>query len=1274
MKVQYLFFTILFSTILFAQNHRSITWSNEIDIVQVDSLTQVLNFTNAIYRPEMSDNLVFFEKIPIEDDQIDLDLLNVKYLNVEESESLKISHSKLDQSINYDYFIGTEKKQSFLFFYLEPFRKVNDSIQKVSEFTINILPQKKKSSSKNNSYVSNSILSSGDWYKISVNESGLHKLDYNFLNEMGVDPGSINPKNIRIYGNKSGVLKEGDFEIDDLSELSILVFGENDGVFDEDDLILFYGQSPDTWSYDGNKFIHQKNIYSDETCYFVCFDIGEGKRIPIIENNNVLENLIMHYDAYLFHEEDLYNLVNTGRQWFGESFSFNYLQSFNTPVNNWNMDTLLFSARLVARSSNSTSFNISFGNSSIGNFPISPIQNNGSNYSSVFVQEYFYPNIFNSTISFNYNNNGNNSAEAWLDYYTLQGRANLASNSGSSQFLFRDVRSIGSNFSSFGIQSNMPSISVWDVTDPINVNSILLNKTNQVFYFTTPHESLREFLVFQDPVQDAFSPQFVEFVPSQNIHAFSNPTYIIVTHPDFLNAANRLANHHINNNNDNVLVATTKEVYNEFSTGSQDISAIRNMLKMFYDRAEDPSQMPKNLLLFGDASFDYKNKLYGVSNYVPTYQSYNSNNIESSFCTDDFFGVLDDGEGHWNGGSNYTDLLDIGIGRIPVTNIADAEAYVDKVISYTSSISRGYWKNKMCFVADDVDDGWEISLVNQADDLASKISNMYSQFNLSKIYIDSYQQSLSSGSQRYPEAQNDLRNIIEEGVLLVNYVGHGGEVGWASERILELSDINGFTNFNKLPVFITATCEFTRYDDATRVSAGEYLLLNPNGGAIGLYSTSRTVTASETYNLVNSLYDFLPDKNSNYTFGESICLAKNNLGNTNYVVRKFSFFGDPNLKLSHPKFNIQTTSIELLDSLNQVIPVSNNEFENDTISSLSHVRVFGQVLDNTSLLNSFNGQLNVSVYGKSDSLITLNNDEVVNNAGIPIEPFKYELQSNIIYNGLATVEDGNFSFEFIVPKDINYQYGTGKLSYYASDPVLGEANGFDKNFYVGGVSDYASIDFEGPQIQLFMNDTNFVSGGYTNSEPQLLALLFDQSGINTVGTGIGHDLTAILDENIVGQFILNDYYESDLDSFQSGRVRYQLNELSEGEHTLRFKAWDVHNNSSIAELSFFVTSNPGLAISHLFNYPNPSSEFTRFVFEHNRAYEDLDVKIDIFSINGKLVKTLSSTIFATGFREESISWNIDSSIDKGIYIYRLTVQSQNDESISQKTEKLIIVR
>ena len=1229
----------------------------------------VLNFNNSFQDESISKNKIYFEKIPITNHKDYLNTSNLKFKTLSETHLNYVNKKSLKKTIDFNHNLVAEGNEKFIYLYFDPF--VIDDFGKISyleSFDVNF--KNKILQHKKNKFVDNSVLNSGTFYKIGVTKTGVHEINYEFLLSNGIDPSNINPKNISIFGNPAGQLEEGNYQIDDLEELSIEVISQSDEIFSNSDKIIFYGQSQLKSKYEDGKFVFEKNIYSDTTFYFLSFGDVEGKRVEFTESSNFdnVDYTVDKFDDYYHYENDIFNLVNTGRQWFGESFSFNQFQEF--PLTSQKIDytePIYFSANFAARSSSTTSFDI-FNNGTLIDSPtIQPVSSNSSVfYKTSLSENIFYANSENLDLQIIYNNNGNSSSQSWLDYFSLNFKSNLIFNG--TQFNFRDVLSVGvENNTRFTVAAQNQNPVIWEVTDPVNPKEIQTITKSSSIEFISSTEILKEFVVFNN--SDNFSPVSIKVIPNQNLHGSQSPDFIIVTHPKFLQPANRLAEHHTQNNNTSVLVATTEQIYNEFGSGSQDITAIRNFVKMFYDRAQSSEERPKNVLLFGDASFDYKNKISGLTNFVPTFETTVSNSIQSSFCTDDYFAALDDTDGAWNGGlsnSIYTDKLDIGVGRIPVNTLSDANSYVDKIIHYDSE-SLGLWKNKICFVADDADATWESSLITHADALAEKIDTSYGMFNIDKIYIDSYPQSFNSGSQRYPEAQEDITEIIQEGALVINYVGHGGEIGWASERILELSDINNFTNFNKLPVFITATCEFTRYDDLERVSAGEYLLLNPNGGAVGLFSTSRTVGESPTYNLVNSLYNFLPNRENDMSFGEVLTATKNDSTlSLNTVKRRFSFFGDPNMKLSFPEYKIITQSVELIDSTGQIIEPNFSNTQ-DTINSLSHVLVKGYVAETDSTLIDFNGLMDVVVYDKAKKFTTLNNDGFLN------EPFEYFLQKNIIYNGQVDVINGFFQIEFIVPKDINYEFGMGKFSFYANDSFIGEATGFNKKIVIGGISNNYQLDEIGPEIDLFMNDESFVSGGFTNSSPTLLAKLFDDSGINTVGTGIGHDLTLILDENTSNQIILNDYYQSDLNSFKSGKVIFPFSELDEGSHTLSFKAWDVHNNSNSEFLEFFVIASDDIEIGELSNYPNPCSDFTNFIFEHNRPDELVEATLEIFSFDGNIVKSFSSTEISTGFRN-NVLWQINNSLKSGIYIYRLTLKSQFDDSITQKSDKLIIVR
>ncbi|NTV82937.1 MAG: type IX secretion system sortase PorU, partial [Bacteroidales bacterium] len=625
--------------------------------------------------------------------------------------------------------------------------------------------------------------------------------------------------------------------------------------------------------------------------------------------------------------------------------------------------------------------------------------------------------------------------------------------------------------------------------------------------------------------------------------------------------------------------------------------------------------------------------------------------IVYSIASDDYYGFLD------GPGDN---LLDIGIGRFPVQTVEQATIAVDKIIHYAtnSEIVMKDWRNVLCFVADDEDGNLHL---RQAEEMADYVDTNYGVYNIDKIYVDAFPQASTPGGQRSPEVNLAINNRIDKGCLIMNYTGHGGEVGWGHERFLENSDINSWTNYDHMPIFITATCEFSRYDDPERTSAGEYAYLNPQGGAIAMFTTARATFGGSNFNLNTALFDYMFEENNGeyYRFGDLIRLAKNN-GGVDGNDKKFILLGDPALHLAYPKSDIITTRINDEDV----------SMQPDTLQALKKITIEGEVINSTWNGNiPFNGTVYPIVFDKPSQITTLGSD-----------PTSYqnmfEIQNNILYKGKAQVTDGKFSFTFIVPKDIAYQYGFGKISYYAANDEL-DAHGFYDNIMVGGLDQSVEPDNAGPRIELFMNNPYFVFGGITDENPDMLAYVSDASGINTVGTGIGHDIVATLDGNTEKPIILNEFYESDLDSYTSGTIRYPIYGLEEGLHTLSLKVWDVFNNSTEASIEFTVVSSERFMISELGNYPNPFNDKTSFIFSHNQAEGELDVKLNIYNLNGQIVKTFETSIIPTGYRSQPIDWDgsADSGVPlaKGMYIYRVIVRNEQGQT-DDLAGKLILIK
>lgn len=1165
-----------------------------------------------------------------------------------------------------------EAKKNYVKVEFIPLRKnkISGKFEKLisSKITLqNKTTKQNKSNKAIQTYAQNSVLKTGTWYKLGVWQDAVYKIDYNLLKFMGVDVDNIDPRNIRLYGNGTGMLSEQNSETkpDDLIENKILVFGESDGKFNKEDYIVFFGKGPHSWQTNSpTTYYHKKNIYSDTSYYFITSDLGTGKRMEYTNNNNfVANNISSSYDFLYFYENDLENLVKSGKEWFGEKFENQTSYSFTVSVPNavLNANTTL-KASVAGRSTPASNFAITCQGNQLTLTPPEIGLQYWMDPASVAVGKINFPS---STSDFSVNvvlNKSPNfsSATGWLNYFEIITRASI--DASIQNFSFRDMATVGiGKITQFNIANfNTSNQFILDVTKPYDANLIQLNGT----YFISETSSLKEFYIFTNDKNTLKRPNFVGRVANQNLHGLTTADMIIISPSTFYSESFRLTQLHQQYDNYNIHIVTPEQIYNEFSSGAQDVTAIKYFIKMFYDRAGNSTNYPKHLLLFGDASYDYKSKQNNTK-FIPSYQSENSTSYIDSYVSDDYFGLLDDNESNGLG-----DGVDIAIGRLPVKNTQEAKTVVDKLYSYVErknttaattkqNLSAGDWKNIVCFVADDEDGGLHL---HDADKLAVYVDTNFRDLNVDKIYFDSYKQETSSGGQRYPEVKTAINNRVGKGALIINYTGHGGETGWAHERVLEVGDINNWHNEEKLPLFITATCEFSRFDDPSRTSAGEEVLLKANGGGIGLLTTTRLVFSSPNFVLNQNFYKtvFQKENNATNTIGEVFRRTKNlsaNTYSTNH--RNFSLLGDPAIKLHYPKNKILTTSINGLTI----------QAVTDTLKALSKVTITGIVTNENGVkLPNFNGIIYPTVLDKKTELSTISNDS-------DSPQIKYNLQRNAVYRGKVSVINGDFSFTFIVPKDISYNFGKGRISYFA-ESYNEDANGYNENFIIGGVNNNAVIDEVGPDIKLFMNDEKFVPGSLTNDEPLLLAYLKDENGINTIGAGIGHDIVAVLDNNTEKSIVLNDFYQADLNTYQSGKVIYPFSKLEEGAHSLNFKIWDVYNNSNKSSIDFIVAKSANIALNHVLNYPNPFTTKTKFFFEHNQPFAELNVTIQIFTVSGKLIKTINQTIFTNGFRSDEMEWDgkddFGDKIGRGVYIYKIKISAEDGKSAEQY-EKLVLL-
>ena len=1215
-----------------------------------------VTFENAIHDFSISKVPRFELKRPVTGNhkEIEVRVVNEKYEEVSQEELLVLDFSELPEAIEPAVSLVYQKKQTYAICSFVPLRKnsVTGKVYKLTAFDLDwIIPEQKGivSTPRTLTYADNSVLSSGEWYKIAVVQDGIYKLSFSKLQSMGIDPSNIDPRNIRIYGNGGGMLpmQNSIARHDDLHENSIMVEGESDGIFNNSDYVLFYGKSQEIWTNNGVKFTHEKNLFCDTTFYFITADLGLGKRILPKNSLGSYTKTVTSFNERIIHEKDRSNLIKTGQDWFGEQFGIinTYDFSFQIP----NIDASNSADIQIDFASHSphtpSEFVINVNNVSVSQFDefVTP------GYTSLYAKKTKFdielPSPSSSiNVEINFNKE-NSSALAWLNYIEINARRLLKTNG--TQMHFRDLESIDAGgVARYQLSSSNTNHRIWDVTNPINPLQQQITLSGNTLAFNSESDNLHEYIIYDGTY--FLDPIIKGKIPWQDLHAMKevHPDYIIVTHPKFKEQAEDLAQFHRDEEGFSTVVATTNEIYNEFSSGAQDINAIRGFVKMFYDEASSIDEMPRYLLLFGDGSYDYKDRIAGNSNYVPVYQSKSSLNPTTSYCSDDFYGLLDDAEGESD--SHY---IDIGIGRLTVRTKQEAEEQLSKIKRYYSEETMRPWRNWLLFIGDDEDSD---SHMTQADNVAKRAEEVNKNMNIDKVYLDAYPQVSGAGGERYPEAKEAFNKRIDQGALIVSYMGHGGELGWAHERVLEVPQINGWSNEYAMPLFLTATCEFSRYDDPQRTAAGELVLLNPRGGAIALLTTTRLVYSGGNYSLMDNFFEFgFSQLDSGLTtLGDLVEATKVNTA-SDANSRKFNLLGDPALTLAIPKYNIVTT-----------------EFP-DTMKGLGKVTIRGYVADgNNQKIQDFNGIIYPSVFDKSREVKVLHNDNPSDT-----NYFKFNLQTALIFKGRASVVNGDFEFTFVVPKDVSLEYGNARISYYAENNIS-DATGNETNFLLGGYDENAIEDKQGPDVDLYMNDEAFVFGGLTDESPNILAHIFDDNGLNTSGNGIGHDLVAVLDQNTTNSILLNDYYEAELDDYQKGTINYPFNKLDGGQHTLTLKVWDVYNNSGEANTEFVVAESAELALDHVLNYPNPFTTNTAFYFEHNQPGQGLDVKIEIFTVSGKLIKTLDTFIAENSYRVGPIYWNgldeYGDLIGKGVYIYKLKVAVPSGES-ADYFEKLVIL-
>lgn len=1107
-------------------------------------------------------------------------------------------------------------------------------------------------------YAENSVLSAGKWVKLGVTDDGVYRISRSEMQQMGWSVAEIDPRKIAIFGNGGRMLPErnSDFRYDDLYENAIVVSGESDGIFDADDAVYFYGQGPTRWVYSNlsGRFTHQVNFYTDTVFYFLTVKPDAyGRRMnshPQLPQGD--DRDVVTYLDRVYHEQDIVSLIHSGKEWFGEELSRNQpslTRNFNFSHRVRNRPVHL-NMHIAGRSiTENTFFNIQAnGQTLINDVLLMKLSTSDAiyardSYQSVLIQD----TTDQVQIQVNFVAQSDNS-KAWLNYLRINVWRKLVYEN--RPLSFRNPETVGpGKVSDFIVENNSPGLWLWDVSNPLVPRSIDYGTNESGLHFRVATDSLKEFLLFDPQMARQVASKAAQ--PNQNLHAVQSADMLIVAHPAFLSHAHELAQIHLDDDGLQSQVIDIQEIYNEFGSGAPDPTALRDFVRMVYLRG---NQQLKYLLLFGDASYDYKDRISDNTNFIPTYQATNSLVETQSFVSDDYFGLMGTTEGNEMEG-----ILDIGIGRFPVRNASEAHAMVNKTRHYLSHQpgQTGEWRNNITFMADDGDSNLHL---NQAETLSVQVEVDTPQFNIQKIYLDAYRREAVPGGWRYPAASQALLQKINEGSLIVNYTGHGGINGLSDERVFTITEIEGLKNYDRMPFFITATCEFSRFDNPSFISAGERLLLNPKGGAIALMTTTRLAFAHSNFAINRRVYYsmFNDEKTEIRRLGDIIRLSKNP---TSSFVYNFVLLGNPALRLKYPENKTELTKFN-----HHELPAPF-----DTLRAMAQVSVEGVIKGrNGQIINDFNGYIYPRMFDKKTAYRTLAND----GQSLPASFAQFE---TMLQKGRATVNNGKFEFSFLLPKNIAYQFGRGRISFYAVDTALWtDAGGFYDRLIIGGTDNTVNLDQKGPDIRMYAESPLFKNGDSMIADPVIFIRIDDPQGVHFLGNTIGRDIVLTHKAETETKYVVNQLYVPELDNFAAGSIEFPLRSLGPGRHDITIKAWDLHNNSSEETIWFFVEPDAGIQLFNVKNQPNPFNNETVFVFDHNQPGENLKVTIDMFHHSGNLVSRIEQTITASNGNQAKIYWNPESSVSgrlpSGLFLCRITVETEDGRSQTRYHKMLYI--
>jgi hypothetical protein len=1131
-------------------------------------------------------------------------------------------------------------------FQIEPFIVKNNKLYAVTGFTIIPHTVNRFASKRVQQLNSSDSMSPQSGYRFEVNRTGIHKITVAFLRDLGMPISSINPETLKIFGRGGQMIPLINSEMNGVnygfSENPLQLVGMDDGSIDDEDYILFYAYGSSEWSDDSQTAV---NLYHDQAHYIISYGGENGLRVNTQLSLAVANDHQTSASVNLHFEEDLVNIAQMGRKWFGDRFLHNSTANYAFQLTDRKAATGVDIKLAAAASARNGSY-FDLGAENANMFLNLAATQTLTKASEGTISLSINPSSNELDVHLRYDASGFSSAVGYLDYIQVYYERILSGDRG--QFAFT------TNNSNSYQASDVDAI--WELNSDGTIQVFQSNNNREVYFYS--NENADRYHVYS--ANDVLVPQRSEYgdtfnSPQLRERLSNEAEYIIITHDDFVEEANKLAAHHRSHTGLKSSVLTLAEIYDDFSAGNVDIMAIRNAIRYAYLNNSDDNK-PKYVCLFGDTSYDYKDRIPNNNMVVPTYHSLNSFHLANSYMSDDFYAMMDISEG----ALGFYDRMDLAVGRILFDTKTGALAMVDKSIDY--SLANGDWQNTFTILSDDSDAEWENIIQERLDELGEEVIANKPFLNLQKVHSDSFEQVISATGDRYPGVNQALENQFVQGTLAINYFGHGGESGLASEIIFDKEFADRLYNPGRFPLFITSTCEFSRFDNPEVYTAGEASFANPAGGVIGLISTTRQIYVGNgiTYNKIIAEHLFAYELDDYPTISEALRLSKNDFFGISQK-RIIFFIGDPALKLAIPQGRVDLTHL----NGNEIEGLGD---ENKQLRALDRVNLAGQVSDkNGELLDDFSGEVVLTIFDKELEKTTLGND---GNG-----TFTFNALGNVIFKGNAEVINGFWNIELVIPKDISLPLGQARISMYAvSSDSTSKKTGLFSDLLIGGINPNPEIDTQGPVIELFLDNESFESGDMTGTNPILIARFSDENGINTSG-GLGHELLAILDGMTQHPIILNNFYRTNLGDYQSGSLNYLFNNLSPGPHTLSVTAWDTHNNPSTQTIDFVVSSENNILINAIYNVPNPFETQTTFWISHNKPRELIRANITIHDINGKKVWEQNKTLYSGTNTNSEIVWNGQSNdgtlVNKGIYLCTITLNSTLSNTTNTETHRII---